>query len=95
MEHSGILKMIPISFVIFVVLAGGCASDDEIDASNYGDSVRQMIAVQTSHPNSGVTGLDGQKAALTLQRYRTDVATPKEVDTKALGTSQATASVQK
>ena len=36
-------------------------------------------------------GLDGQKAALTLQKYRKDVANPKEVDTKEIGTSKATA----
>ena len=94
MEYSGNFKIFPISIGILIMLATGCASNDEIVDSNYGDSVRHMIAVQTSHPNRGVTGLDGQKAALTLQNYRTDVATPKEVDTKELGTSKATANVQ-
>ena len=85
------------SLLIAVLMAPfltGCAGNDELVESNYGESVRHMIAAQTAYPNRDVTGLDGQKAALTLQRYRTDVARPQEVDRKALGTSQATANLE-
>jgi len=78
MEHSGIYKGLPIAIPIMVLMAG-CANTDETADSNYGQSVRHMIAVQTASPRSGATGLDGQMAALSLQNYRTDVATRKEV----------------
>ena len=53
-----------------------------------------MIALQTSNPTGGAMGMDGQKAALTLQKYRTDVALPRDVDEKELGTTIATAQLE-
>ena len=95
MDLSRIFRISSLSIAVLMApFLTGCASNDELVESNYGESVRNMIAAQTAHPNRGVTGLDGQKAALTLQRYRTDVARPQEVDTKALGTTQATSTLQ-
>ncbi len=71
----------------------GCASEGERADNSFGNSVRTMIALQTANPGRSAYGLDGQKAALTLERYRKDVANPSEVDKKALGTSEATDAV--
>ena len=77
--------------MITALLISGCIRNDEVVVSNHGNSVRHMIALQTSNPSGGAMGLDGQKAALTLQKYRTDVALPRDVDEKELGTTLATA----
>ena len=64
----------------------GCASDHALNDPNFGSTVRHQIAVQTANPGRSAYGLDGQKMALALSQYRQDVATPKTVDTMALGT---------
>ncbi len=85
---GSLLGAIPI-----LLLLTACASENDRTDAHFGDSVRRMIALQTANPGRSAYGLDGQKAALTLERYRTDVANPHEVDTTALGTSKATDAV--
>jgi hypothetical protein len=85
-EPPGILG----ATLVLLVLTG-CASETEVADNDFGNSVRHMIALQTAHPERSAYGLDGQKAALTLDRYRKDVANPADVDTKALGTAEANA----
>jgi hypothetical protein len=75
---------------LILLLLAGCANEAQVADNDFGNSVRHMIALQTANPGKSAYGLDGQKATLTLERYRTDVANPGEVDTKALGTSEAT-----
>lgn len=91
--QSGFKSGIIVSFLTLILITA-CVSIDESANSNYGDSVRHMIALQTSNPTGGAMGLDGQKAALTLQKYRQDVAVPKDVDIKEIGTSKATAGLE-
>ena len=93
MHQIGFISGMPIALMAMVHLLG-CASNDEVAVSNHGEAVRHMIALQTSNPSGGAMGLDGQKAALTLQKYRSDVATPKEVDKKRLGTTIATSNLE-
>ena len=90
MQDSGSAIRFPLTMMT-VLLLFGCASNDQAAVSNHGESVRHMIALQTSNPSGGAMGLDGQKAELTLQKYRTDVAIPRDVDKKVLGTTLATA----
>ena len=93
MYYLGSIVRFPITMTM-ALLVFGCASNNEVAVSNYGESVRHMIALQTSNPSGGAMGMDGQKAALTLQKYRTDVAIPKDVDKKKLGTTIATAQLE-
>jgi hypothetical protein len=39
-----------------------------------------MIALQTTDPDAGATGLDGEKAENALRAYRGDVGSPKAVE---------------
>jgi hypothetical protein len=43
-----------------VLLLSGCARDN-LAAQDYGNSVRHMIALQTSNPGRGTSGLDGRR----------------------------------
>lgn len=59
-------------------LVGGCASDPANLDARFGESVEQTIVHQTYNPDASqtnesrtVTTLDGQKAAKTLDNYRT------------------------
>ena len=62
-------------------LLHGCATEPDItDDLDFGQSVRQMIAIQTGDPWAGGTGLDGQKAAAVLKTYREQVADPKRIE---------------
>ena len=72
-----------LAIATLAVLLSGCASDNLTD-NDYGSSVRAMIALQTTHPGHGASGLDGQKAAKALEEYRKDVAKPQKVDAEAL-----------
>ncbi len=82
-------KMIPLPFIPTLTLLvvggvlGGCANDNLTDP-DFGNSVRAMIALQTAHPGRGTSGLDGEKAAKTLEEYRKDVAKPQKVDQEQL-----------
>ena len=61
-------------------LLHGCVTEPDItDDPDFGQSVRQMIAIQTGDPWAGGTGLDGQKAAAALKTYREQVADPEKI----------------
>ena len=68
----------PLVIALVMGLAGGCASQpDHLDAK-FGTSVKQSIVQQIYNPGASqanesrtVTSLDGQKAAKTLEKYRT------------------------
>jgi hypothetical protein len=64
---------------ILAVLAG-CTSAPTVSEQNFGSSVRNMIELQTARANEKGHGLDGQKAEVILDMYRSDVAKPKEVE---------------
>jgi hypothetical protein len=66
---------------------GACAADPTLTEQNFGDSVRQMIQVQTYDPSTLTTpstdtveSSDGQRLENVLEAYRTDVATPAAVN---------------
>lgn len=63
------------------MLVAACATDQEPDNINFGESVRHTIALQTNDPDAGAFGLDGEKAEKTLRAYRGDVGQPQAVDT--------------
>jgi hypothetical protein len=63
----------------YSLLLLGCATEPDITQDpDFGQSVRNMIALQTADPWSGGTGLDGEKATATLRAYREQVATPQQ-----------------
>lgn len=74
------------SFTVGVLLAAailivsGCETQPSRVEQNFGSSVRNAIALQTSDPNSGAYGLDGVKAGNSLNEYRGDVAKPEKVE---------------
>ncbi len=78
----------PIVIATCLLLVTGCASDDGVTDQGFGDSVHHMIATQTSNPGRSAYGFDGIKAGLTLEKYRKDVANPREIDTADLTGSQ-------
>lgn len=91
---SKIKRVIPCAAPL--LLLSGCAQDNAVVEQDFGSAVRHMIAVQTANPGSSAYGLDGQKAALTLDKYRKDVANPKEVDTEELtGSTGAVSTVSR
>jgi type IV pilus biogenesis protein CpaD/CtpE len=66
---------------------GACAADPTLTETNFGDSVRQMIQVQTYDPSTLTTpstdtvdSSDGQRLENVLEAYRTDVAAPAAVN---------------
>jgi hypothetical protein len=69
---------------VLMLLMSGCANENLAD-QDYGNSVRHMMALQTANPGRGTSGLDGQKAARSLEEYRKDVAKPESVDKVQLG----------
>lgn len=75
--------------VLSLLILSGCATDNDLAADNFGTTVRHTIALQTANPSANGQGLDGQKAALAFSEYRKDVAKPKKVDSKELGTVSA------
>ena len=78
-----------IGAVVNLLILIGCATDNDLAADNFGNTVRHTIAIQTAYPSANGQGLDGQKAALAFSEYRKDVAKPKKVDSKELGTVSA------
>jgi len=57
-----------------------CATDEEYwETADFGDSVRNTIALQTDYAGSAGTGLDGAKAATIYKAYVEDVAVPADV----------------
>ena len=84
------ISQVGLSAAALSLLLSGCAQDNAVVGEPFGNSVRHMIASQTANPGRSAYGLDGQKAALTLDKYRKDVANPKEVDTEELtGSTEA------
>jgi hypothetical protein len=62
-------------------LAAGCATEEEYLANaDFGNSVRETIALQTDRAGSAGTGMDGRKADAVLRAYRQDVTTPKAAE---------------
>ena len=85
---SPAMKILILCFLILQLLIG-CTTNDELPEDNFGSSVHHMISMQTSNPSKIAQGLDGRKAELIFQKYKSDVASPQEVDAKALGTQSA------
>ena len=75
--------------VVNLLILSGCATDNDLAVNDFGTTVRHTIAIQTANPSANGQGLDGQKAALAFSEYRKDVAKPKKVDSKELGTVSA------
>jgi len=66
-------------------LLHGCVTEPDItDDPDFGQSVRQMIAIQTGDPWAGGTGLDGEKAGNVLRAYRDQVGDPERVQQEIL-----------
>ena len=66
---------------------GACVAEPTLTETNFGDSVRQMIQVQTYDPSTLTTpstetvdSSDGQRLENVLEAYRTDVAKPAAVN---------------
>ena len=57
------------SVLIALALLAGCAEPTVLDPP-FGESVRHMIAVQTTDPSLDAPGLDGYKAVRGLEIYR-------------------------
>ena len=60
-------RLLPL--LIAAVLLASCAEPTVLDPP-FGNSVRHMIALQTTDPSLDAPGLDGQKAINTLEAYR-------------------------
>lgn len=58
------------------ILVAGCAGTPGGERPEFGESVRHMIEVQTYPAWHEAPGLDGDKAAAAMQRYRRDVSDP-------------------
>ena len=60
-------------FLLFLLIAtgliAGCAEPTVLDPP-FGESVRHMIAIQTTDPSLDAPGLDGYKAIRGLEIYR-------------------------
>lgn len=72
-------RVLGVGCLASLVLTAGCANYPEPDNIRFGESVRHTIALQTTDPNAGATGLDGEKAEGALRAYRGDVAAPQDV----------------
>ena len=66
-------------WLLSLLLIVACAAYQEPDNIRFGESVRDMIALQTADPDAGAPGLDGEKAERAFGRYRTSAATPQSV----------------
>lgn len=59
----------------------GCATEPDItDDSDFGQSVRNMIALQTTDTRGTAPGMDAEKASAVLRTYRQQVADPKAME---------------
>ena len=67
-------------FTALPAILVGCQTAPSKVEENFGTSVRHMIAVQTEPDAQTGYGLDGNKAELLLDRYRTDAAEPESVE---------------
>jgi hypothetical protein len=66
-------------------LLNGCAYEPTVLDPPFGESVRQMIAVQTSDPSRQALGLDGQKARNAFKAYRERTGPLEEVGGVSVG----------
>jgi hypothetical protein len=62
-----------------ITALSGCAPEQSAVRDDFGNSVRAMIAGQTYQPGTEAAGLDGGKAANTMDVYRSSVSKPKTV----------------
>jgi hypothetical protein len=79
-----------LSSAVLVTLSLGlaaCVAEPTLTETNFGDSVRQMIEVQTYDPSTltapstdPADSSDGQRLENVLEAYRTDVAKPAAVN---------------
>ena len=73
-------RMVRAGWLVSPLLIGACATDQDWDNPRFGESVRHTIALQTTDPDAGARGLDGEKAELVFRNYRTSVGSPKSVE---------------
>jgi hypothetical protein len=62
------------------LLLGACATDPNAPTTEFGASVRHMIAIQTEDPERDAPPMDGRTAETVLKAYRADVANRKAVE---------------
>ena len=77
---NAVPRLLRAAWLMSPFLLGACATDQEWENPSFGESVRHTIALQTTDPNVGARGLDGEKAELVLRNYRTSVGSPKSVE---------------
>jgi hypothetical protein len=70
--------------LLALCIFGGCAADPTVSEQNFGNSVRNMVRVQTYDPSTldnpseeAVEGADGQKLEGALEAYRESASTPQ------------------
>ena len=81
MPHFMLIKTAgTFTLLLSILLLTGCESAPTALERNFGSSVRNMIELQTAQPGDRGFGMDGRKAEAVLDRYRKDVADPKEVE---------------
>ena len=73
-------EVVRLALAAFTALAAGCASDDEPQVTNFGNSVRHMLTLQTASPGTTSSGLDGVKAVAVLDAYRKDQGDRKRIE---------------
>jgi hypothetical protein len=76
---TAMLRLLRIGWPLGMLLMAGCANHPEPDNIRFGESVRHTIALQTTDPSAGATGLDGEKAEKALREYRGFAGSPTEV----------------
>ncbi|MEA3640842.1 MAG: hypothetical protein VBE63_12980 [Lamprobacter sp.] len=67
-----------LSLLITAGLLAGCAEPTVLDPP-FGDSVRHMIALQTTDPTRDAPGLDGEKARRAFETYRQQTGTLEDL----------------
>lgn len=87
-----IMRPLPMLCILGLAAAlGGCQQAPGPHAPDFGNAVRQNIAIQTVNdaPDLAPAGeFDGTRAGLMMQRYKLDkVEPPKSVSTSDVGTA--------
>jgi len=72
--------MVRAGWLVSPLLIGACATHDDWDNPRFGESVRHTIALQTTDPDAGARGLDGEKAENVLRTYRGSTGSPESVE---------------
>ena len=73
-----------VALALTAFLIASCATDPTANNIRFGESVRHMITLQTADPQSGATGLDGEKAEEVIRAYRADVAKPETTERRVI-----------